>query len=155
MSFYSDRAANFSQMAKDIETRLANEGATMDPATYKKLGAQEEDLNDQANAMIVADIKGTLAGLNVDQPRLAKCTDTLNAAVKTLKRFDQVAAVVAAAITLATACASGDPGAIASAVVGAEKAVAAATAKTPVVAMPAPAAGLAIAASDDPTKPKN
>jgi hypothetical protein len=157
MSFYSDQAAKFSQMASDIETRLVKKGATMDAATYKTLSAQEEDLDDQANEMIAADIKGTLAGLNVDQPRLAKCTDTLNAAVKTLKRFDQVAAVVAAAITLATACASGDPGAIATAVVGAEKAVAAATAKTPMVAKPAPApaAGLAIAASDDPAKPKN
>jgi hypothetical protein len=156
MSFYSDQAAQFEQMAGDLQTRLDNEGATMDDTTYKGLEAKANALEKQANAMIAKDIQATLDQLKLDEARLTQCTNTLQAAVKALKRFDQLAAVVAAAITFATALASGDPGAIATAVVGAEKAVAAATAKTPVVPIApaaAPGAGLAIAASDDPAKP--
>jgi hypothetical protein len=159
MSFYSDQAAQFEQTAGDLQTRLDNEGATMDDATYKGLEAKANALEKQANVMIAKDIQATLDQLKLDEARLTQCTNTLQAAVKTLKKFDQLAAVVAAAITFATALASGDPGAIATAVVGAEKAVAAAAAKTPVVPIAAPGAaagpGLAIAASDDPAKPGN
>jgi hypothetical protein len=163
MSFYSDQATQFQQIAASIQTRLTNEGSTLDATTYTSLEDQRDALLDNVNAMVTADIQATLAQLKLDQPRLAQCTASLNAAVKTLQKFDQIAAVVAAAVTLATAIASADPGAIASAVVGAEKAVTGMLAKPNVVTMPQPAAApgtgsltgtvLAIAASDDSAEP--
>ena len=112
MSFYSDQATQFQQMAASIQTRLTNEGSNLDATTYASLEDQRDALLDNVNAMVTADIQATLAQLKLDQPRLAQCTASLNAAVKTLQKFDQIAAVVAAAVTLATAIASADPGAI-------------------------------------------
>jgi hypothetical protein len=149
MSFYSDQATQFQQMAASIQTRLTNEGSTMDATTYSSLEDQRDALLDNVNTMVIADIQATLAQLKLDQPRLAQCTASLNDAVKTLKKFDQIAAVMGAAATLATAIASANPGAIASAVEGAEKAVASAVAKPQVVAMPQ----TAVATSDDSAEP--
>jgi hypothetical protein len=151
MSFYSDQAAQFLQMAQDIQTRLTNEGAAMDGITYTSLEEQRDTLQDKADAMITADIQATLAQLKVDQPRLAACTASLVDAVKTVKKFDQIVAIVSSAVVLATAIASANLGGIASAVVGAEQAVAAALPKAQVIAMPAAESGngLAIAASGD------
>jgi hypothetical protein len=123
MSFYYDQAQQFLEAAEALQTRLTNEGSTLDNAAYTSLGKQRDALLDQANAMIAADLKGTLAQLKLDQPRLAKCTASLNAAVKTLKRFDRVAAIVTAAVSLATAIACADPAAIVAAIAGAEKAI--------------------------------
>jgi hypothetical protein len=124
MSFYSDQAKQFEQMASDIETRLINESKTLDEATYASLEAQRDELLAKADDMTAADIKGTLAGMKVDQTRLAKATQDLADAVKKIKRFDQITAIVSAAVGLATAIASGDAGAVFSALEGAEKAVA-------------------------------
>lgn len=152
MSFYSDQAAQFEQTAQTIEDRLSNEGATMDDATYSGLEAQKDTLLDKANTMILADVQAQLAQLKIDQTQLAKCTKDLNDAVKNVKRFDQVLAIVSAAVTLATALASADPGKIFSAVEGAEKAVAAAVAKP---AANGAAGGLSIAASGDASSSKS
>jgi hypothetical protein len=162
MSFFSDQAKQFQQMAANIETRLTNAGSTLDDATYADLEKQRDALLDKVDAMITADIQATLDQLKVDQPRLAQCTASLNNAVNTLKKFDQIVAIVAAAVTLATAIVSASPGAIASAVVGAEKAVTAALPKTNVVTMPTTkdttgsSSGdvLAIAASEDSAEQK-
>jgi hypothetical protein len=158
MSYYSDQASQFKQMASDLESRLTNEGSTLDDATYTGLAAKRDALLDQSAAMIAADLKGVLDQLKVDQTRLAQCTATLNVAVKTLKDFDQIAAIVAAAVTLATAIASANPSAILSAVAGAEKAVVAALPKPEKPSKPSTAACLAgdllaIAASQDPDDP--
>jgi hypothetical protein len=155
MSFYSDQAAQFEQMASDIETRLTDEGSTLDDATYTSLEWQEETLQDNADTMIADDIQTTLAQLKVDEPRLAKCTASLVDAVKTVKTFDQVAALVSAAVTLAMAIASADPGAIANAVEGAEKAVVSALAKPKTAVATGTGTGLPIAASGDSTKPRS
>ena len=129
MSFYSDQAGQFDQMAADIQTRLTNQGASMDDATYSSLAEQRDALLDKANAMVIADLQATLEQLEIDQPQLAQCTASLVDAMKKVKAFDKYAALVAAAVTLATAIASADPGAVASAVAGAVKAVASAVAK--------------------------
>lgn len=129
MSFYSDQAGQFEQMAADIQARLTNQGASMDDATYSSLAEQRDALLDKANAMVIADLQATLEQLEIDQTQLAQCTATLVDAMKKVKAFDKYAALVAAAVTLATAIASADPGAIASAIAGAVKAVASAVAK--------------------------
>jgi hypothetical protein len=143
MSFYSDQAQQYEQMASDIQTRLNNEGKTLDDATYTGLETQRQDLEDKADDMIAADMKGTLAGMKVDQTRLAKSTQDLADAVKKIKKFDQIAAIVSAAIGLATAIASGDAGAVFDALECAEKAVA------DVLPKPKPGSLLDIAASAD------
>jgi hypothetical protein len=162
MSFYSDQAKQFQQIAAGIETRLANDGSTLDAATYASLEKQRDALLDKVDAMLTDDIQVALAVLKVDQQRMAQCTTNLNAAVKALKKFDQIAAIVSAAVCLATAIASADPGAIAAALVGAEKAVAGAAGKSNLVEMPQSAAAseadssgtvLSIAASEDPKDP--
>jgi hypothetical protein len=136
MSFYSDQAAQFQKMAQNIQNRIDTANPKMDKTTRSTLEDQQDDLVNQAEAMIAADIKGTLAGLNADQPRLAECTKNLNNAVQTVKRFDQIVAIGAAGLSLATAIASADPMAILSAAAGAEKAVADALAKPAVANMP-------------------
>jgi hypothetical protein len=152
MSFYSDQAAQFEQTAQTIQDRLSNEGATLDDATYGSLEAQRDALLDKANTMILADVQAQLAQLKIDQTRLAKCTKDLNDAVKNVKRLDQVLAIVSAAVTLATALASADPGKILDAIGSGEKAVAAAFAKP---AANGVAGGLSIAASGDSSKSKS
>jgi hypothetical protein len=150
MSFFSDQAAQFQKMAAAIQTRLTNEGSTLDSTSYEGLEAKRDALLDQSDAMIAADVQASLAQLKLDQPRLAACTANLVNAVKTVKRLDQVLAIVAASVTLATAIACADPMAIAGAVEGAEKAVANAVAKPKIAEMPGDSSdGLAIAASDD------
>jgi hypothetical protein len=129
MSFYSDQADQFLQMKAAIQTRLTNEGKSLDQQTYANLGAKRDELADQADAMIADDVLATLAKLKLDQPRIANCTASLNKAVKNIKRLDQVLAIAAAGVTLAAAIASADPIAIGQALVGAEKAVATAVAK--------------------------
>jgi hypothetical protein len=123
MSFYSEQASRFQQMAADIQTRLTNEGSTLDETSYNSLEGQRDTLLDKVNAMVTAEVQAALGQLKLDEPRLAKCTANLVDAVKTVKKFDQVAAVVSAAVTLATAIASADPGAIASAIESVQKAV--------------------------------
>ena len=142
MSFYSDQAQQYEQMASDIETRLINEGKTLDDATYASLEAKRDELLHKVDEMIAADIKGTLAGMNVDQTRLAKSTQELADAVKKIKRFDQITAIVSAAVGLATAIVSGDAGAVFDALECAEKAVA------DVLPKPKPGSLLDIAAAD-------
>jgi hypothetical protein len=150
MSFFSDQAAQFQKMAAAIQTRLTNEGSTLDATSYESLEAKRDTLLDQADAMIAADVQASLSQLKLDQPRLAACTTNLLDSVKTVKRLDQVLAIVAAGVTLATAIASANPMAIAGALEGAEKAVASAIAKPKVTEMPGDSSdGLAIAASDD------
>jgi hypothetical protein len=153
MSFYSDQANQFLQLKAAIQTRLTNEGNTLDQRTYSSLAAKRDALGIQADLMITADIQATLAQLKLDQPRMAACTTNLNNAVKAIKKFDQTLAIVSAALTLATAISSANLGAIGEAVVGAEQAVAAALPKS---AVPATAAGLgqglAIAAESDNTE---
>jgi hypothetical protein len=131
MSFYSDQAKQFEQMAGEIETRLTNEGSTLDDTTYANLEQQRDTLQDKADVMITADVQAALGQLKIDQTALAKCTADLVHAVKAVKRFDQIAAIVSAAVTLATALASADLGGIASGIAGAEKAVAAAVKPQP------------------------
>jgi hypothetical protein len=147
MSFYSDQAAEFQQMAQGIQTRLTNEGRTMDDAAYSLLEKQRDMLLDQTNAMIDADIKGTLAQLKADEPRIKACTASLVQAVKNVKTFDQFAAIVGAGVELAVAIVSANPGSIAAAVLGAEKAVADAISKPK--EMPARKAGTAAKAGED------
>ena len=101
MSFYSDQAAEFQQMAQGIQTRLTNDGASMNDAAYSLLEKQRDMLLDQANVMIDADIKGTMAQLKADEPRLKACTTSLLHAVKNVKTFDQFAAIVGAGVELA------------------------------------------------------
>jgi hypothetical protein len=125
MSFYSDQAGHFEDLAADIQTRLTNQGATLDDAGYANLEAQRDALLDKATQMILADVQATLAQLKVDQPRLAQCTKSLVQAAKNVKAFDQYAAIISAAVALATAIASADLGGIASGIVGAEQAIAA------------------------------
>jgi hypothetical protein len=160
MSFYSDQAKQFQQTAANLQDRLTNDGAALDQATYDSLQDQRDALQDQAEAMIAADLKGTLAQLTVDQPRLAKCTASLTDAVKAVKRFDQIAALVSAAVVLTTAICSADPGAVFSALVGAEQAVAAVVpkaqpAKTQSSGGAMPGTLLAVAASDDSPEPES
>jgi hypothetical protein len=123
MSFYSDQAAQFGKMAEEIQTWLIQKGSTLDDASYAYLEKQRDILLDQTNAMVLDDIQAVLDQLKLDQPRLEQCTTTLNNAVKTVKKFDQVVAIVAASVALAAAIISVNPAAIASAVVDAEKAV--------------------------------
>ena len=125
MSFYSDQASQFEDLAADIQTRLTNQGATLDDAAYANLEAQRDALLDKASQMILADVQATLTQLKVDQPRLAQCTTSLVNAAKNIKTFDKYAAIISAAVTLATEIASANLGGIASAIVGAEQAIAA------------------------------
>lgn len=125
MSFYSDQAGQFEDLAADIQTRLTNQGATLDDAAYANLEAQRDTLLDKASQMILADVQATLTQLKVDQPRLAQCTTSLVNAAKNIKTFDKYAAIIGAAVTLAKAIASADLGGITSGIVGAEQAVAA------------------------------
>ena len=157
MSFYSDQAKQFQQTAASLQDRLSNDGKTLDQAAYDSLQDQRDALIEQSEAMTTADLKGTLAQLKVDEPRLAQCSQSLTDAVKAVKRFDQVAALVAAAITLATAVAKADPGAVFSALVGAEQAVSAVVPKPHPADKPQQAPGmlLAVAASDDSEEPKS
>jgi len=152
MSFYSDQATQFEQTAQTIQDRLSNEGSTLDDATYSSLEAQRDALLDKVNTLALADIQAQLAQLKIDQTELAKCTKDLNDAVKNVKRLDQVLAIVSAAVTLATALASADPGKILDAIGSVEKAVAGAVAKP---AANGVAGGLSIAASGDSSKSKS
>jgi hypothetical protein len=148
MSFYSDQAGKFLQMASDIESRLEKEGNTLDDATYDQLDEQRESLQDQADAMIAADVQAALEKLAIDRVELAQCTDDLENAVKTIARLDQILSVVAAATELAVAIASANPGDIVSALKDAEAVV-----PKSVMAKFMPLAiggtGLAMSASDD------
>ncbi len=130
MSFYSDQAAQFGKMAEEIQTWLSQGGSTLDDVSYAYLEKQRDILLDQTNAMVLDDIQAALEQLKLDQPRLEQCTKTLNDAVKTLKNFDQIAAIVASAVALSTAIISVNPVAIASAVLDAEKAVTSAMTKS-------------------------
>jgi hypothetical protein len=124
MSFYSDQAAQFQQLASNIQVRIDKAGSTMDEGTRTALGKQQDGLLDQADAMIAADVLATLEGLNLDQPRLAACTASLNGAVRIVKIFNSIVAIGEAGLTLVTACVSGNPVSIITAMAGAEKAVA-------------------------------
>jgi hypothetical protein len=124
VSYFNDQAQKFLQMASDLEERLSNEGSTLNAGTYASLDQQREDLQDRADDMVAADMKGTLAGLKVNEARVSQCTTDLQNAVKTVQRFDKIAAIVAASLTLAKAIVSADPGQIFDALEGAEKAVA-------------------------------
>jgi hypothetical protein len=162
MSFFSDQAKQFQQTAANLQDRLSIDGGGLDGATYTSLEDQRDALQDQAEAMIAADLKGTLAQLTVDQTRLAQCTKSLSDAVKEVKRFDQIAGLLSAAVVLATAVAKADPGAVFSALAGAEKAVAAVIPKPqPAKSQSASASGamsgtlLAVAASDDSAEPES
>jgi hypothetical protein len=124
MSFYSDQAAQFQQLASNIQTRIEKAGSTMDEGTRTKLGKQQDGLLDEADAMIAADVQATLEGLKLDQPRLAACTANLNGAVQTVKKFNSIVAIGEAGLTLVTACVSGNPVSIITAMTGAEKTVA-------------------------------
>ena len=124
MSYFYDQAQKFLQMASDLEERLVNEGSSLDPATYASLDRRREDLQDQADDMVDADLKGTLSGLKIDEARLSQCTTDLQNAIKTVQRFDKIAAIAAAGVTLAMAVVSADPGKIFDALAGAEKALA-------------------------------
>jgi hypothetical protein len=138
MSFYSDQANQFIQLAQNIQTRITNAGSSMDDATRSSLDDQRDGLLEQANKMILADIQAALGQLNLDQPRLAACTANLNNAVKTVQTFNQIVAIGEAGLNLVTACVSANPGAIITALSGAEKAVASALGKSNVVTMPPP-----------------
>lgn len=140
MSFYSDQAKQFLQIKAAIQTRLTGEGNTLDQQTYDDLAAQCDALGNQADAMIADDVQASLVQLNLDQSKIAASTAALLDAVKKIQRFDQILAIAAAGVTLATAIASANPMAIGQALVGAEKAVAAAAAKP---------SGLAIAANSE------
>jgi hypothetical protein len=140
MSFYSDQAAQFQQLASNIQTRIDKAGATMDQGTRTTLGTQQDALLDQADAMIAADVQVALEGLNLDQPRLAACTASLNGAAQVVKRFNSIVAIGEAGLTLVTACVSGNPASIVSAIAGAEKAVSDAL-KSNAAATPTPGAG--------------
>jgi len=140
MSFYSDQAAQFQQLASNIQTRIDDAGSAMDQGTRTTLGNQEDALVDQADAMIAADVQATLDGLSLDRPRLNACTASLNAAVKTVKTFNSIVAIGEAGLTLVTACVSGNPDSIVTAIEGAETAVKDAL-KSNVAAMPPPDSG--------------
>jgi hypothetical protein len=122
MSFYSDQAQHFLNMAQDIQDRLDNE--SLDTATYDSLEKQRDGLQDQANAMITTDVQAALAQLKIDKVRLAKGTADLEAAEKKAQKIEHLMAIVSAGLTLATAIASANPESILSALQGAEKAVA-------------------------------
>lgn len=138
MSFFSDQAAQFQQLADNIQTRITNAGSTTDDDTRSTLEDQRDGLLKQVNTMVLADIQATLAQLHLDRPRLSNCTVSLNKAVQTLKTINQIVAIGAAGLTLATAIASANPGAIFSALGDAEKALADALAKPSVLTMPSP-----------------
>jgi hypothetical protein len=140
MSFYSDQAKQLLQIKATIQARLTNEGKTLAPDAYEDLQAKCEELADQADAMIADDVQASLAKLQLDQGKISASTASLLDAVKKIQRLDQILAIVAASVTLATAIASANPMAIGQALVGAEKAVATAVTKPD---------GLAIAANSE------
>jgi hypothetical protein len=140
MSFYSDQAAQFQKLAANIETRKKGAGSAMDDGTRTRLSHQQDVLQDQADAMIADDVQATLAGLALDQTRIAACTASLNRAMQTVKTFNSMVAIGEAGLTLVTACVSGNPESIFTALAGAEKAVSDAL-KSNVTAMPQPAGG--------------
>lgn len=139
MSFYSDQANQFIQLAQNIQTRITNAGSSMDGDTRSILDDQRDGLLEQANKMILADIQAALGKLKLDQPRLAACTAKLNNAVKTVQTFDKIVAIGEAGLSLVTACVSANPDAIIAALTKAEKAVNSALGKSKVVTMPSPA----------------
>ncbi len=139
MSFFSDQAAQFQQLADNIQSQIDNANPPLDAATRSTLEDRQSDLEAQQSDMVAADIKGTLGKLSIDQTRLATCTLNLNKAVQTVKDINQVVAIVTAGVTLATAIVSANPGAIVTALAGAEKAVSDALGKSKVVTMPSAA----------------
>jgi hypothetical protein len=148
MSFYSDQAAQFEATAEAIQTRLENDGAAMDLATYNTLKSQHDTLLDQANDMTLDDIQVTLAAMTVDQAQLATATKSLTTAVANVQRLDQIVAIASSAVSLAAAILSANPVTILTAITGAQTTITAAFPKPPAPA--APADGLAIAAAADP-----
>ena len=163
-SFYSLQAAKFKKDADDIERRLENEGSTLDPDTYNSLIASQHGLLNQAAEMVVNDLKGTLDGLKtVDRPRVDKSTDYLNDAINKVKEFNKAVAIADAALNLAIAINSAQPGAVLDALQQAETAVKETPGKSNVVRMQplkvtdTADKGLTIAAaarSDKPRKPR-
>lgn len=139
MSFFSDLAETFAQLAQNLQTRLTNAGPSLDDATRSALEDQRDGLIDQSNQMIVQDVQTALSQLNLDQARLAACTTSLNNAVKNLQTFDKIVAIGEAGLNLAAACVSANPDAIIAALAGAEKAVSDALGKSKVVTMPSAA----------------
>lgn len=140
MSFYSDQAGQFIQLAQNIQTRIDNAGLSMDSDTRSTLDDQRDGLLEKANKMILADIQAALDQMNLDQPRLAGCTQNLNNAMKTVQTFNQIVAIGEAGLNLVTACVTGNPAGIITALECAEKAVAAAIVKPNVTSMPSPPA---------------
>jgi hypothetical protein len=136
MSFYSDQADQFETLEENIQARIDKAGPSMDQPTHQALDKQQDDLLHQAKAMYADDVQATLEGLDVDRTRLANCTDALNRAVKTVQTFNSIVCIAEAGLNLATACVSGNPEGILSALVGAEKAIADALPSN-VIAMPA------------------
>jgi hypothetical protein len=123
MSFFSDQAKQFQELATSIQARISSAGSAMDDTTRSNLEDRRDGLLDQANKMVLSDVQATLEQLKIDQPRLAACTASLNKAVKNVKTFGQVVAIGTAAFSLATAIASANPGAIVKALGDTEKAV--------------------------------
>jgi len=160
MSFFSDQANQFQQMAQAIQTRLTNDGAQMSDTEFGLFEKQRDQLLDKATAMVDADIQATLDQLNLDKAKLAACTADLLQAVKNARTVEKLAAIVGASVTMATAIASANPTSIITASFGAEKAIADALSKPKEMPVTKPAAagkaavdgGLAIAASEDSEK---
>jgi len=165
MSYYSDQAAQFQQMAQAIQDRLTNANPSPDNDTYNTLCQQRDGLLNQATAMITADIQGTLNQLKLDQGSLTQCTTDLKHALAVSTTWTQIINIAGAGLSLVTACASGNPGAALTALVAAEKAVVAVLPKKPAAAaalkaVPAKSAAVpglipAMAAQATPPKPKN
>lgn len=109
MSFYSDQAQEFTQMASDLQTRLESEGASMSLADYNSLDARCEDLQEKAESMNATDLQQTLEGLQIDTGKLKDTTDRLGAAVKTIQETDKLIAIATSAVTLAAAIVTADP----------------------------------------------
>jgi len=161
MSFFSDQAAQFQQLANNIQTRIDTATPPLDATTRSSLEDQQSVLIEKAEAMITADIQATLNKLTIDRAGLAQCTANLNQAEKTAQTIGQVVDIATAGVALATAIASGSPGSILSALAGAQKAISAVLPKPSVATMPAPAATApaqgnisTLAASADPSAPK-
>ncbi len=146
MPFYSDQAKQFLQLAQNTQTRIDKAGTSMNDNTRSALEDKRDGLIEQANQMLLDDIQATLSGLSLDQPRLAACTQNLNNAVKVVQDFNRIVAIAQAGLDLVTACVSGNPLAIVTAIACAEKAIAAAQPSN-VAVMPSAITGLTADAS--------
>jgi hypothetical protein len=140
MSFCSDQAARYGQMADDIQHRLETEGSSINDADFGALQQQGEELTELSEDSNLDDLQQTLDGMAIDQTKLAECTERLQAAIKKVARIDMAIGLASAALGLGTAIASGNLSGIASALEQAEKVL---------TQKPVPAAGLAMAASGE------